>query len=89
MRLCRASWSNDWTGVCIRSTVKKAARLAVNVANISTTKSQYAATIVRPDNAFGASPPPCGVNDVRANQKLSFNENSLQSVFYLFIISWN
>lgn len=43
---------------CILSTVKNAARFAVNVANINTTKSQYAATSVRPERALGASPPP-------------------------------
>lgn len=59
--------------------MRKAARFAVKVASISTTNSQYAATSVRPDKAFGASPPPCGVNDVKANQKLSFNVNSLQN----------
>lgn len=63
---------------CILSTVRNAAKFAVNVASINTTKSQYAATSVRPDKAFGASPPPCGVNDVSANQKLSFNVNSLK-----------
>jgi len=41
------------------------------------TNIQYAATNDRPDNALGASPTPCGVNDVRANQKLFFTVNSL------------
>lgn len=50
----------------------------MNVANISTTNNQYAATRVRPDKALGASPPPCGVKDVKANQKLSFRVNSLK-----------
>ena len=40
------------------STVKKAAKLAVKVANIKTTKSQYAATRTLPDKDLGASPPP-------------------------------
>lgn len=64
MRLCLANCSKLWTGVCMRSTVRNAARLAVNVANISTTNNQYAATNIRPDNALGASPPPCCVNCV-------------------------
>ena len=55
------------------STVKKAAKLAVKVANIKTTKSQYAATRTLPDRDLGASPPPWGVNEVRANQKLSLS----------------
>lgn len=61
----------------MRSTVRKAARLAVKVASMSTTKSQYEATSVRPDSALGASPPPCGVKDVSANQKLSLSVKSL------------
>lgn len=66
-------------GTCILSTVRNAARLAVNVASMRTTKSQYAATRVLLDSAFGASPPPWGVNDVKANQKLSFRVKSLQA----------
>lgn len=42
----------------MRSTVRKAAKFAVNVANIKTTNSQYAATKALPESAFGASPPP-------------------------------
>ena len=72
----RTSSSRLCTVVCIRSTVRKAARFAVKVASIRTTKSQYAATRTRPDSALGASPPPCGVSEVRANQKLSFRVKS-------------
>ena len=57
------------TVVCILSTVRKAARFAVNVASMRTTKSQYAATKTRPERDLGASPPPCGVKDVKANLK--------------------
>ena len=90
--------------VCILSTVKKAARLAVNVASMRTTNNQYAATRTLPDIDLGASPPPTkqgnwitvllsmkwrnnyyillvipwGVNEVSANQKLSFSVNSLK-----------
>ena len=43
---------------CILSTVRKAARLAVKVANMRTTKSQYAATRTLELRALGVSPPP-------------------------------
>ena len=100
-------WNSQftWTVVCILSTVKKAARLAVNVASMRTTNNQYAATRTLPDIDLGASPPPTkqgnwitvflsikwrhkyyilliipwGVNEVRANQKLSFSVNSLKN----------
>jgi len=48
---CDAKCSKLRIGLCIRSTVKKAAKLAVKVANMRTTKIQYAATNVRPDRA--------------------------------------
>lgn len=60
------------------SIVKNAARLAVKVANISTTKSQYADVKTLPDKDLGPSPPPCGVNVVKAYHKLSLNVNSRQ-----------
>jgi hypothetical protein len=53
---------------------------------MSTTNTQYAATKTRPLMAFGVSPPPCGVNDVNANQKLSTSVKFLRvphgTVFY-------
>lgn len=75
--MSRSAVGNNKKHTCILSTVRKAAKFAVNVASIRTTKSQYAATRVLPDSALGASPPPCGVKEVSANQKLSFNVNSL------------
>ena len=52
--------------------------LAVKVASMRTTKSQYAATRTREDRALGVSPPPWGVKEVMANQRDSFRVKSRQ-----------